>query len=160
MTAGQLAVIPAVDVIDGEAVRLEQGDFERVSLRAGSPLDLVSRLARAGPPLLHLVDLDGARSGRVRPDLVARAALAAGPVPLQASGGIRSPADAEALLDAGAARVVVGTAAFADEGLAAYVGALGDRLVVAIDVRGGVVAVAGWSHSTGLTVEEALARCT
>jgi phosphoribosylformimino-5-aminoimidazole carboxamide ribotide isomerase len=160
MVAGQFAVIPAVDVVGDEAVRLEQGDFGRVSLRAGSPLELVARLARAGPPLLHLVDLDGARSGRVRPDLISRAAEAAGPVPLQASGGIRSPADAEALLDAGAARVVVGTAAFADEGLAAYVRALGDRLVVAIDVRGGFVAVAGWSHSTGLTVAQAIARCT
>jgi phosphoribosylformimino-5-aminoimidazole carboxamide ribotide isomerase len=154
-----LLVIPAVDVLDDEAVRLEQGDFARVSVRAGAPLALVARFAEARPPLIHLVDLDGARSGRVRPELVARAAEASGQVPLQASGGIRSVADATALVDAGASRVVVGTAAFADGLLTELVRALGERLVVAVDVRAGRVAVAGWSRSSPLSVDEAAARC-
>src|SRR6059036_3876603 len=140
----KLFVIPAVDVLGDEAVRLEQGDYDRVSTRAGGPVELVARLAALRPPLLHLVDLDGARSGRVRPELVARAVEAANGVPVQASGGIRSVADAEALLEAGAARVVVGTAAWA--ALEEFVTALGDRLVVAIDVRDGAVAVAGWTE--------------
>ena len=128
-------MIPAVDVLGNEAVRLEQGDFDRVCVRAGGALALVERLAETQPPLLHLVDLDGARSGRVRPELVAAAVAAADGVAVQASGGIRSVADAEALLEAGAARVVVGTAAFADGALPEYVRSLGERLVVAIDVR-------------------------
>jgi phosphoribosylformimino-5-aminoimidazole carboxamide ribotide isomerase len=153
-------VIPAVDALGDEAVRLEQGDFRRISVRAGGALELIARFAVARPPLLHLVDLEGARRGRVRPELVARAAEAADGVPLQASGGIRSLADAESLLAAGAARVVIGTAAFENGALPAFVRSLGDRLVVAIDVREGRVAVRGWTCSTGLTVEEALERCS
>jgi len=152
-----LLVIPAVDVLGDEAVRLEQGDYDRVSTRAGGPLELVARLAALRPPLLHLVDLDGARSGRVRPELVARAVEAADGVPVQASGGIRSVADAEMLLETGAARVIVGTAAWT--ALDEFVRALGDRLVVAIDVRDGAVAVAGWTETAGLTAEEAAERC-
>jgi phosphoribosylformimino-5-aminoimidazole carboxamide ribotide isomerase len=151
-------VIPAVDVLGEEAVRLEQGDFERVSLRAGGPLELVARFAAVRPALIHLVDLDGARSGRVRPELVAAAVEAADGVPVQASGGIRSLEDANALLDAGAARVVIGTAAFTG-GLDAYVAELGERLVVAIDVRDGRAAVSGWAETTELTAEQAAERC-
>jgi phosphoribosylformimino-5-aminoimidazole carboxamide ribotide isomerase len=152
-------VIPAVDVLGGEAVRLEQGDFDRVTLKAGTPLDLVRRFAAAGARWIHLVDLDGARGGTIRPELVTGAARAADGVPVQASGGVRSVADAEALLTAGAARVVVGTAAFADDAMAGFVDALGDRLVVALDVRDGEVAVAGWTRSTGLNAEDAADRC-
>src|SRR5262245_66289739 len=95
MTREELLVIPAVDVLGDEAVRLERGDFGRVSEHAGDPIDLVRRFAAAGPPLLHLVDLAGARSGRVRPGLVRAAVEAADGVPVQASGGVRSVADAE-----------------------------------------------------------------
>ncbi len=152
-------VIPAVDVLGGEAVRLERGDFERVTLKAGAPVALVRRFADAGARVIHLVDLEGARSGRLRPELVRTAVEAAGAVPVQASGGVRSAADARSLLAAGAARVVVGTAAFADGVLPRLVDALGEQLVVALDVRDGAVAVAGWTRSAGLTVEDAAGRC-
>ena len=118
------------------------------------------RYRDAGAELIHLVDLDGARSGMIRPDLVRSVVLAAAPARVQASGGIRSPADGERLLDAGAARVVVGTAAFSDEGaLERFVAALGEQLVVAIDVRDGRVAIGGWMQATAITVEEASERC-
>ena len=85
---------------------------------------------------------------------------AAGETPVQASGGIRSLADAQALLAAGAARVVVGTAALADEdALGQFAGELGDRLVVAVDARDGRVAVAGWTRTTDLTPEDLAERC-
>jgi phosphoribosylformimino-5-aminoimidazole carboxamide ribotide isomerase len=156
----QLQVIPAVDVLGDEAVRLEQGDYDRVTLRAGGPVELVERFGAMRPPLIHLVDLSGARAGRVRPDLVSAAVAAAAGVAVQASGGIRSVGDAEALLSAGAARVVVGTAAFAsDDALPGFVAALGERLVVAIDVSDGLVAAGGWRKDTGLGVEDALDRC-
>jgi len=91
---------------------------------------------------------------------VAEIAAAVAPVPVQAAGGVRSPDDALALVRAGAARVVVGTAAFSAPGsLAPYVEALGGRLVVAVDVRDGRVAVAGWERSSGLGVEEAVESC-
>ena len=154
-----MLVIPAVDVLGTQAVRLERGDFQRVVFRDHDPEALASRLATFGPPLLHLVDLAGARDGRIRPELVSRIAAAAAPVPVQASGGIRSLADARALLDAGAARVVVGTAAFGDGGvLAELVEALGERLVVAVDVRDGLVTVSGWGGATGVRAADAAAR--
>src|SRR3954452_22115298 len=107
-------VIPAVDVLGTEAVRLRRGEYDDVTLRRPDPAQLAARFAAAGARRIHLVDLDGARSGRVRPELVARVAETVAPALLQASGGIRSQADADALLAAGADRVIVGTAAFPD----------------------------------------------
>lgn len=151
-------VIPAVDVLDGEAVRLVEGRFDEVGVRAGDPITLVKRFAATRPPYIHLVDLIAARDGGVRPELVACAVAAAGNVPLQVAGGVRSVRDARALRDAGAARVVVGTAAFGGE-LRSFVDALGDRLVVAVDVRGERVLVSGWLELTELTVAAALETC-
>src|SRR5687767_8854049 len=146
-----LQVIPAVDVLGEEAIRLVQGRFDGVSVRGGDPAALPARFAEQGATLIHVVDLDGARDGRVRRDLVARIAEAARPASIQASGGIRSPADAESLIEAGAVRVVVGTAAFAEPAaLATFVAALAERLVVALDARDGRIAVAGWEREAGL----------
>ena len=150
--SGPIEVIPAVDVLGEEAVRLHRGDYDSVVERADSPAALARRWAAAGAARIHLVDLDGARSGRVRPQLVAEVAAASG-LPVQASGGIRRPADAEALLAAGAERVVVGTAAWPDPSPWLE---LGDALVLALDVRDGEVRVAGWTEGTGLAFERAL----
>jgi phosphoribosylformimino-5-aminoimidazole carboxamide ribotide isomerase len=151
-------VIPAVDVLDGRAVRLERGDFDAVTAEAGDPVELARRFVATGPPLLHVVVLDAARDGGAPIELARRLATAIAPVPLQLGGGVRTPADAFALFGAGAARVIVGTAAF-EQGPEAYVEALGDRLVVAVDVRDGEVRVRGWEHGSGLSVEEAVDRC-
>jgi phosphoribosylformimino-5-aminoimidazole carboxamide ribotide isomerase len=148
-----IEVIPAVDVLGEGAVRLERGDYDSVVERAGEPVALAQRWIEAGAKRIHLVDLDGARSGQVRPALV-RAVAALG-VPVQASGGIRSVEDARSLLDAGADRVVVGTAAWPDP--TAWF-ELGDSLVLALDVRDGEVRTAGWTVGTGLRFEDALVR--
>lgn len=153
-------MIPAVDVVGTEAVRLRRGSFDDVVSRAGDPVDLVARFAAARPPLVHVVDLDGARSGTIRPELVGGLAAAAAPTPVQASGGIRSLADARSLLVAGAARVVVGTAALGSPAaLGELATAFEERLVVAVDAREGRVAVAGWSRTTELSPEEFAERC-
>jgi phosphoribosylformimino-5-aminoimidazole carboxamide ribotide isomerase len=153
-------VVPAVDVLDGEAVRLLRGSFASIAARGGDPLTLVRRYAGEHPALIHVVDLDGARYGHARPELAVAAAEAAGEIPIQFGGGVRSPGDALALVAAGAARVVVGTAAFASlHALTAFVDALGERLVVAVDVRDGRVAAAAWTEDAGLELDEALARC-
>ena len=151
-------LIPAVDVLDDRAVRLERGDFDAVAREAGDPVELARRFARKRPPLLHVVVLHAARDGGAPVQLARRLASAVAPVPLQLGGGVRSPADAYALLGAGAARVVVGTAAF-EQGPKAYVEALGERLVVAVDVRDDEVRVRGWGHGSGLTADEAVDRC-
>jgi len=151
-----LEVIPAVDVLGQVAVRLRQGDYDSVVERAGDPVALARAFADAGAARIHLVDLDGARSGRVRPDVARAVARAVAPAVVQASGGIRSLDDANALLEAGATRVVVGTAAFPDPSMWA---GLGERLVVALDVREGQVRTTGWTESAGLTLADAAGRC-
>jgi phosphoribosylformimino-5-aminoimidazole carboxamide ribotide isomerase len=153
-------VVPAVDILEDEAVRLLRGDYEQVTLREADPFALVERVTAAGAELVHVVDLSAARSGSVRPEVVRRAAETAAPALIQAAGGVRSVADATALRAAGAARIVVGTAAFADDSLLReLVAALGDALVVATDVRDGSVAVEGWTRGTELAVDDAVARC-
>jgi|SRR3954471_3444561 len=150
-----MEVIPAIDLLGDGAVRLRRGDYDRVTAY-GEPTALAARFASAGARWIHVVDLDGARAGTLRPGVVGAVARAASPARAQASGGIRSVADAEALLAAGANRVVVGTAAWSllDE----LVASLGERLVVALDVRDGVVQTRGWTES-GLQLEDAIDRC-
>jgi phosphoribosylformimino-5-aminoimidazole carboxamide ribotide isomerase len=154
------AIVPAVDVLDGRAVRLLRGDYERVEVDAGDPLELVRRVAAATPPLIHVVALGAARDGGAPIELALGVSKAASPVPVQLGGGVRSVADAVALAEAGIARVIVGTAAFGEIPLRDFVDALGDRLVVSVDVAGGIVRTAGWLESAELTTEQALTRCT
>jgi phosphoribosylformimino-5-aminoimidazole carboxamide ribotide isomerase len=151
---GPIEVIPALDVLGEEAVRLRQGDFEQIVERRPRPADAARALAALGAGRIHLVDLDGARSGAVRPELVGEVRAAAG-VPVQASGGIRSLDDARALLDAGADRVVVGTAAWPDPSRWFE---LGDAVVLALDVRGGELRTSGWTAAAGITFADALDR--
>jgi phosphoribosylformimino-5-aminoimidazole carboxamide ribotide isomerase len=150
-----MEVIPAIDLLGREAVRLEQGDFARVS-QYGEPDALARRFAAEGARWIHVVDLDGARAGLIRPVVVSALVHASQPASVQASGGIRSVADAETLVRAGASRVVVGTAAWTvlDE----LVASLGERLVVALDVRDDVVRTRGWTEE-GLALDEAIDRC-
>jgi phosphoribosylformimino-5-aminoimidazole carboxamide ribotide isomerase len=156
----EFQIIPAIDVVGSQAVRLHQGDFDAVIADAGDPASLVDRFAAARPPLLHVVDLDGARTGQIRPELAGALAARAAPTPVQAGGGVRSPSTAKALLDAGAARVVVGTAALDSPAtLVELASDLEERLVVAVDARDGRVAVAGWSRVTELEPDEFAERC-
>ena len=154
--AAGIEVIPAVDVLGADAVRLHKGDYDDVVERAGDPLALARRWAAAGATRIHVVDLDGARTGTARPGLIGAIVAAAAPVPVQASGGIRSLNDAEEILESGADRVIVGTAAFPDP--LRWADALGERLVVALDVRDGRIRTAGWT-AEGLELEEAIRRC-
>ncbi len=144
-------VIPAVDVLGDTAVRLRRGDYDEIVERAEDPVDLAFNWARQGARRIHLVDLDGARSGKVRPKLVQ--AVAGVGLPVQASGGIRTRDDAFALLFAGADRVVVGTAAWPDP--TAWL-ELGEQVVIALDVLNGEVRTDGWLEGSGVTLEQAL----
>ena len=150
-----IEVIPAVDVLGDEAVRLRRGDYDAVVERVERPVDLAARWVAAGARRVHLVDLDGARSGRVRPELVESVVERCRGVPVQASGGIRSLDDARALLAAGADRVVVGTAAWPDPTRWLE---LADALVLALDVADGQVRSTGWTRAAGVSFAEALER--
>jgi phosphoribosylformimino-5-aminoimidazole carboxamide ribotide isomerase len=154
--AGAL-LYPAVDIMGGKAVRLAQGDFERDTVYADEPVDAALRWVEDGARALHVVDLDGARAGRPRsiPQL-RRIATEAG-VPVQYGGGLRALEHLKEALDAGAERVLLGTAAFTDEALLdRALDELGDRVAVAVDVRSGKVATAGWTSVTDIGGVEAV----
>ena len=143
-------------MLDGRAVRLYQGDYDRVELDAGDPLALVRKAAAFEPPFVHVVALGAARDGGVSLELAHAVVEAAAPVPVQLGGGVRCVADAEALIGVGVSRVVVGTAFELVDHLTA---ALGERLALSIDVGDGIVRTRGWRESSGLSTSDALARC-
>jgi phosphoribosylformimino-5-aminoimidazole carboxamide ribotide isomerase len=154
-----MQIIPALDILGEDAVRLEQGDYDRVLFR--QPLEeFMGRLVATSPALIHVVDLQGARDGALRPEVIQRCRNAAAGIPLQVSGGIRSIDAARESLRAGAARVIIGTALWSEENaLDAFVDALGNQLVAALDVRDGQLAVRGWLSTTEMSFADALARC-
>jgi phosphoribosylformimino-5-aminoimidazole carboxamide ribotide isomerase len=151
-------VYPAIDVLEGRVVRLREGRREEVTVEGGDPAAAARRFAAAGAEWLHLVDLDGAFSGRPDLELVRRVVAAAG-VPVQVGGGYRALADIEAALEAGAARVLLGTAALDDGFLRDAAGRFGDALAVAVDARDGAVAVEGWTAAAALSPRELVERC-
>ena len=142
-----MQIIPAVDVLDGHVVRLRRGAYDDVTRYADDPASMVAAWASQGAELVHVVDLGAARSGETSGgiwEVIATAGVA-----FQAAGGIRSRRDAEAAVDAGAERVIVGTAAIWTPGvLGEIVEAVGGRRVVgAVDVRDGRARGAGWEDN-------------
>jgi phosphoribosylformimino-5-aminoimidazole carboxamide ribotide isomerase len=152
-------VLPAIDIRAGRAVRLIQGERARERVYDDDPVAAARRWTAAGARWLHVVDLDGAFAGRPgNPDAVGRI-LASAPVPVQVGGGLRDLATIERLLAAGAARVILGTAAVRDPALLRDACArFGDRVAAAIDARDGRVVTDGWTEAGGLTAEDAAVR--
>lgn len=134
-------VIPAVDVLDGRVVRLRHGAFDQVTVYSDDPVSTALEWQRQGAQLVHVVDLEGARTGR--PSLPLWNAMAEAGVRFQVGGGIRSPETSLQALEAGAERVVVGTTAVWHPEMLPEFGPI-DRLVAAVDVRGGRATGAGW----------------
>ena len=147
-----MEVIPAIDLRGGRCVRLYQGDYARETVFGDDPAAMAQRWQAAGAVRLHVVDLDGAREGRPMNTEAVRRIVEAVAIPVQLGGGLRTLADIAAALEAGVARAIVGTAAIEDEALLeAVCRRHGEAIAVAIDARGGVVAVRGWREAT--TVE-------
>jgi phosphoribosylformimino-5-aminoimidazole carboxamide ribotide isomerase len=149
-------LFPAIDLHDGGAVRLVQGDFARVRAY-GDPVSLARAYEAGGAPWVHVVDLDAARTGSpVNRDIVL-AIAAAVEVRVQAGGGVRSAADATALLDHGVERVVLGTAALeTPDVVASLARRYPGRIAVGLDHRGAELAVRGWEKPSGTTLAAAL----
>ena len=154
-----MILVPAVDILGGKAVRLAQGAFDQPTVYDDDPLDAALRWVREGARALHVVDLDGARSGQpVNLDHVERIARQAG-VPVQVGGGLRTLEAVERIVEAGAQRVVIGTAAYRNlDLLDEAIARIGDRLVVSVDARGGRLAASGLLEQTELPVEAAIER--
>jgi phosphoribosylformimino-5-aminoimidazole carboxamide ribotide isomerase len=150
---------PAIDIRGGRAVRLLQGDYAQETGYDPDPVDAARRWAAEGARFLHVVDLDGAKAGAPRNlDAVARVATAVD-CPIQVGGGLRDAESVDAVISAGAERVVIGTAALRDpEFLEAMIGAHGDRIVVSVDARDGRVSLAGWTEGSDLDVADAVAE--
>jgi len=151
---------PAIDILDGRAVRLRKGDFDASTVYDEDPLSAARAWVQAGAQRLHVVDLDGARAGEpVNLEHLRRISQETG-VPVQYGGGLRSRRALEDALAAGAARVVLGTAAFADGQLLEQALARHgeERVAVAVDVRSGEVVVHGWMTAAGVGVREVFAE--
>ena len=143
-----MELYPAIDLRDGRCVRLYQGDYDRETVYGDDPVAQARVFAAAGAGWLHVVDLDAARTGVPANRPVVAAIAAAVDVPVQTGGGVRTEEAADALAEAGVARVVLGTAALEDPAL---VRRLAARMPVAVglDARGRDVAVRGWEKGSG-----------
>jgi phosphoribosylformimino-5-aminoimidazole carboxamide ribotide isomerase len=154
-----MILLPAVDILDGKAVRLARGAFDEATLYDADPVEAARRWAQMGARALHVVDLDGARAGAPVNLEQIRAVVQAVAIPVQVGGGLRSVDAVEQAIGAGAHRVVLGTAAYRDVDLLDEVVArIGDRLVVSLDARDGKLAAAGWVEQTELPVHAAVER--
>jgi phosphoribosylformimino-5-aminoimidazole carboxamide ribotide isomerase len=151
----------AIDIMDGKAVRLERGDFGRHTVYGEDPLEAARRWVAEGARYLHVVDLDGARRGEpVSLEHLRRIAAELGDATelIEHGGGLRSAEAVDAALDAGADRVVVGTAAYAQPALLEeLLGSRRDRIAVAVDARAGKITLEGWSARTDEGVDTAVA---
>ena len=154
-----MILLPAIDILDGKAVRLARGSFDEQTVYDADPLEAALRWVRGGARSLHVVDLDGARTGTpANLEHVRRIADRAG-VPVQLGGGLRSGDAIDDALAAGAERVVLGTAAYRDVDLLdEAIARLGDRLVVSVDARDGRLAASGWIEQTEIPVESVIER--
>jgi phosphoribosylformimino-5-aminoimidazole carboxamide ribotide isomerase len=153
-----MILYPAIDMLEGKAVRLVRGDFEAKKVYDEDPLAAARRWVREGAEHLHVVDLDGARAGTPVNLEHVRRITGELDVPVQLGGGLRTLEAIAQALAAGAARVILGTAAFTnpellDESLREWP----DRVMVSVDTRGGRVTTAGWTETTELTAKAVIA---
>jgi len=150
---------PAIDLRGGRCVRLAQGDYARETVFGADPVATVREFTTAGAPRLHVVDLDGAKAGMpAQADLVRRMVAAAG-VPVQLGGGVRSRETAAAYLDAGVARVVIGSLAIEHPDLLESLAAeFPHRIVLGLDARDGLVATRGWLETSTLRAVDVARR--
>ena len=152
-----MILYPAIDIRGGQAVRLLQGDYERETTYDADPVDAAKRWAAEGAEFLHVVDLDGAKAGEPRNLDAVRRIAAAVECPIQVGGGLRDADSVAAVLEAGAERVVIGTAALRDPRLLdAALAAYGDAIVVSVDTRGGKVSLSGWTETSDVAAPEAV----
>jgi len=144
--------IPAIDLRGGKVIRLKYGDPANQTTYGDDPVAMAERFASAGAELIHVVDLDAALSDGDNREVV-RAICAAVDVPVQTGGGLRDLAAVEAVLEAGASRAVLGSAALDPAVLGEAVARFGEAIVVALDVRGREVMIKGWTQGAGPIAE-------
>ncbi|MFP3389083.1 1-(5-phosphoribosyl)-5-[(5-phosphoribosylamino)methylideneamino]imidazole-4-carboxamide isomerase [Brevibacillus sp. SIMBA_040] len=152
-------IYPAIDIRGGKCVRLFQGDYAQETVYADSPLEMAKRWVEQGAAWVHLVDLDGAKEGKpANAELIKEIARSIS-VPVQVGGGIRTEEQIADYLEAGVARVIVGTAAIEDEPFTQRIlQAYGDKIAIGLDCRNGLVATRGWLTTTDVQATELAKR--
>ena len=152
-------LLPAIDILDGRAVRLAKGDYNRVTVYNEDPVDQAKRFEDAGATWVHVVDLNGARSGKQENLALIERIAESTSLKVENGGGVRDMAAVQRLYDAGVSRVVLGSALVVDKEFAEQaIGAFGDLLCAGIDARGGEVAIQGWREGAGVPAEELVAE--
>lgn len=152
-------LLPAIDILGGKAVRLAKGDYAQVTVYNDNPVEQAKVFEDAGAEWIHMVDLDGARSGQPENIDIVERILAQTTLKVEVGGGIRSLEVCERLIQAGASRLVLGTALVRDPAFAAAaIERYGDALAAGIDAKGGEVAVAGWREGSGIAATELAAH--
>jgi phosphoribosylformimino-5-aminoimidazole carboxamide ribotide isomerase len=141
-----MQIIPAIDIIDGKCVRLKQGKYDAETVYADDPIEIARRWESQGAQRIHVIDLDGARTGIPKNIEVLKEIIKETNIPIQAGGGIRNIKVIEDLLDFGLDRVILGTTAVNNPNtLGTFCEKFGDKIVVAVDVKDGKVATEGWT---------------
>jgi phosphoribosylformimino-5-aminoimidazole carboxamide ribotide isomerase len=153
-----MKLFPAIDIKDGQCVRLYQGDYDQMTVYASDPVEVAQRWQEAGASWLHVVDLDGAKEGHpLNTDLIARICQQT-TLRVEVGGGLRSLEHIEKTLAAGIERVILGTAVLTDRALLDQaLRRWGERIVVGLDARAGLVAISGWRGTSNVRATE-LAR--
>ena len=145
-------IFPAIDLIDGKAVRLRKGDYNEVTVYSDSPADVAAGFEQKGARFLHVVDLDGAKDGTTANFQTVRDIIERTGLSVEIGGGVRDIERVKKYMDIGVDRVIIGTAAVTDpEFLAEAVKLYGDRIVVGVDVKDGFVAIKGWLEVSELS---------
>ena len=144
-----MQLYPAIDLRDGRAVRLFQGDYDNMTVYSDSPVEVVQDFEKAGAKNLHIVDLDGAKDGGTPNFALISEIIRATNMSVQVGGGIRTLETVQRYIGAGVARVIIGTAAVTDpEFLTAAIAAYGEKIAVGVDIKGEKVAIHGWTQSS------------
>lgn len=156
-----MLIFPAIDMYGGKAVRLYKGDYAKMTVYSDDPVGIARDFAASGAEHIHMVDLEGARSGEM-PNLgVVREVVKATGTFVELGGGIRSLDALDAVFDAGVSRAILGTAAVSDPAfLESAVAKYGGKIAAGCDLKDGVVAVKGWLESSQLTVGDFFTRMT
>ena len=155
-----IEIIPAIDIINGQCVRLSQGDYGKQTTYASTPVEMARLYADAGVRRIHLVDLDGAKAGHPCNLPTLREIAALGSLDIEWGGGIKSREDLEKVLEAGAGHAIIGSLAvkqaeLMEEWLTEFGG---DKIILGADLRNGKVAVSGWLEDSSLSIESLLDR--
>src|SRR5699024_8942322 len=144
-----MIIFPAIDILDGQCVRLIQGDYNQEKVYSNSPVEMAKQWEKKGASYIHIVDLNGAKTGEsINQSVIIEIAKSA-TIPVQVGGGIRSLETIKTYLENGVSRVIVGTAAITDQDfLEKAVHLYGERIVVSLDARNGYVATDGWTDTS------------